>query len=69
MIYQATFDCTIDKSESWYVGDRPEDETCARNADIKFMWADIFRQRFTSGMYEVKNATKEQVEFLENIKL
>jgi D-glycero-D-manno-heptose 1,7-bisphosphate phosphatase len=69
MIYQATFDCTIDKSESWYIGDRPEDEACARNADINFMWADTFRGRFAPGMYEVRNISTKQVEFLENIKL
>lgn len=67
MIYQATFDCTIDKSQSWYIGDRPEDVTCAKNADINFMWADIFRERFRPGMYEVRNATKEQVGLLEDI--
>jgi hypothetical protein len=49
--------------------DRPEDEACAKNAGINFMWANIFRQRFLPGMYEVQNATKEQVAFLENIKL
>jgi D-glycero-D-manno-heptose 1,7-bisphosphate phosphatase len=69
MIYQATFDSTIDKSESWYIGDRPEDEACARNADINFMWADTFRGRFAPGMYEVRNISTKQVEFLENIKL
>jgi D-glycero-D-manno-heptose 1,7-bisphosphate phosphatase len=69
MIYQATFDYAIDKSESWYVGDRSEDEACARNADINFMWADIFRGRFAPGMFEVRNVSTKQVEFLENIKL
>lgn len=48
----------------WYVGDRDEDEAAAAAANINFMWADIWRDRFKPGMYEVK-----QVEFLENIEL
>lgn len=32
----------IDWNESIFVGDGPEDEQCARNARIKFQWADEF---------------------------
>ena len=32
--------------DCWMVGDRPEDEQCANNAGINFMWADIWRQRW-----------------------
>lgn len=67
MIQRATNDLDVDINNSWSIGDRLEDEACAQNAGINFMWADIFRQRFLPCMYEVKNATKEQVAFLENI--
>jgi len=32
--------------DSWMVGDRPEDEQCAKAAGIDFMPADIWRDRF-----------------------
>jgi D-glycero-D-manno-heptose 1,7-bisphosphate phosphatase len=32
--------------DCWMVGDRPEDEQCAQNAGINFMWADIWRERW-----------------------
>lgn len=53
----------------WYVGDRDEDEQAAAAANINFMWADIWRMRFTPGMYEIRSATPQQIEFLEGINL
>jgi D-glycero-D-manno-heptose 1,7-bisphosphate phosphatase len=53
----------------WYVGDRPEDEQAAQTADLNFMWADTWRDRFTPGMYEINLATPQQIEFLEGVKI
>jgi len=39
----------IDWQESIFVGDRPEDEECARNAGIQFAWADDFFGRTNNG--------------------
>lgn len=36
----------------WYVGDREEDEQAAKAANIDFIWADIWRRRFTPGVHE-----------------
>ncbi len=36
----------IKLADCWMVGDRPEDEQCAQNAGINFMWADIWRDRW-----------------------
>ncbi len=46
-------------------GDRPEDEQCAQAAGVNFMWADVWQQRFTPGIYEFKAVNVEQVGFLE----
>lgn len=35
----------VDWENSIFVGDRPEDERCARNAKIEFKWSDIFFER------------------------
>lgn len=32
----------VDWDHSLFVGDRPEDAQCAKNAGIAFQWADIF---------------------------
>lgn len=69
MIYQAVFDFGIDLTKSWMIGDRDEDEKAAQAAGINFMWADIWRMRFTPGMYEIKSATPQQIEFLEGVNL
>ncbi len=42
-----------------------EDEQCAQAAGVNFMWADVWRQRFTPGIYEFKAVNVEQVRFLE----
>jgi D-glycero-D-manno-heptose 1,7-bisphosphate phosphatase len=56
-------------SKVWYVGDRDEDEQAAGAAGINFMDAETWRMRFTPGIYEVRQATPQQVEFLEGINL
>lgn len=53
----------------WYVGDRDEDEKAAAAANINFMWVDIWHERFKPGIYEIRQATRSQVEFLEGINL
>ena len=69
MIYRAANDFEIDLSRSWMIGDRDEDEKAAIAAGVNFFWADVWRMRFTPGMYEVREATPQQVEFLEGINL
>lgn len=66
MIDLAIGDYQIEKGDSWYVGDRPEDEQCAITAGLHYMEAGMWRNRFLPGMYEVKPATIEQVKFLES---
>ena len=34
-------------NEAWMIGDRPEDEQAATAARIGFMWADIWREKFS----------------------
>lgn len=69
MIYRAANDFEIDLSRSWMIGDRDEDEKAAIAAGVNFMWADIWHMRFTPGMYEIRQATPQQLEFLEGINL
>lgn len=67
MLYRAAREYQIDLKQSWMVGDRTEDEMCANNAGVSFMPADIWRMRFTPGVYEFRKTTREQLGFLENI--
>ncbi|MHC5747777.1 MAG: HAD hydrolase-like protein [Nostoc sp.] len=69
MIYRAASDFEIDLTKSSMIGDRDEDEKAAVAAGLNFMWADVWRMRFTPGIYEVRQATPKQVEFLEGINL
>lgn len=69
MIFKASIDFGVDLTKSWMIGDRVEDEKAAIAASVNFMWADIWHMRFTPGMYEVRQATPQQVEFLEGINL
>lgn len=39
----------VDWDKSLFVGDRPEDEQCAKNAGIAFQWADDFFNRGEAG--------------------
>ena len=34
-------------ADCWMVGDRPEDKLCAEAAGVNFVWADIWRYRFS----------------------
>lgn len=69
MIFEAGIDFSLDLTKSWMIGDRSEDEQVAAAAGLNFMWADVWRMRFTPGMYEIRTATPQQVEFLEGINL
>lgn len=69
MIYRAVKDFDIDLTKSWMIGDRPEDEGAAIAAGINFMDAETWRMRFTPGIYEIRQATQSQLEFLEGINL
>jgi D-glycero-D-manno-heptose 1,7-bisphosphate phosphatase len=68
ILYQATFDYGIHWTQSWMVGDRPENEA-ATVAGVNFMDADTWRNQFLPGMYEIRSATPKYVKFLEGIKL
>jgi len=49
----------------WYVGDRDEDEQAAAAAGLNFMWADVWRMRFTPGMYEARQALDIEKRFID----
>lgn len=68
MLIKASKDYGFDLSNSWMVGDRPEDMEAADNAGCDFMDAETWRMRFTPGMYEIRNVNLNQIEFLEVIK-
>ncbi|MEG4327903.1 HAD-IIIA family hydrolase [Microcoleus sp. herbarium5] len=41
-------------SDSWMIGDRPEDEACAAAAGVKFIWASVMHAKFAGpGMREI----------------
>ena len=70
MLYRAFIDYNGGDfcEDSWMIGDRPEDEQAATSAEINFMWADIWRNRFLPGLHEFDNLSLEQVKFLEELK-
>lgn len=48
--------CGIERTnpvQVWMVGDRHEDEAAANAAGVNFMWADIWRDRWTSSEYKI----------------
>nr|WP_263012676.1 HAD-IIIA family hydrolase [Laspinema sp. D3d] len=51
-------------SQTWFIGDRPEDEQAAEAAGTQFMAADIVRARYLPGFSELQ-VNVEQLEFLE----
>ena len=57
------------RHESWFVGARAEDEQAAAAAGINYLDAAIWRSRFLPGVHEMPPLTKEQIEFLEGVKL
>lgn len=58
MVMRAIDSCgLIDANEVWMVGDRLEDEGCARNAGINFCHAEIWRNIF-GGAYNVNNVNE-----------
>ena len=48
MIFLASLDYDIDLDLSWMVGDRPEDEGAAVNAQVEFVQTQNWQQRFLS---------------------
>ncbi|MEH2152087.1 polynucleotide kinase [Nostoc sp.] len=57
-----------DAEQMIMVGDRPEDEQAAANANINFCPAQVWRDRFRTGMF-THHVTPEQLKFLEGIEL
>jgi len=54
MILLAASQTLADLSDSWMIGDRPEDEACAAAAGVKFIWASILHAKFAGpGMREI----------------
>jgi D-glycero-D-manno-heptose 1,7-bisphosphate phosphatase len=54
--------------EVWMIGDRPEDEQSAINARVNFCPAEVWRDRFKTGMF-THQITPAQLQFLEGVKL
>ncbi len=52
-------------AEVWFVGDRPEDQQAAAAANINYLDAALWRQRFLPGMHNFGRVTHEQLRFLE----
>jgi len=52
--------------ECWYIGDRDEDKQAAQAAEVNFLPASIFHDRFRSGLTEM-TVSREQLRFLEGI--
>lgn len=53
MLRLAMWQYDISPQHSFYVGDRPEDEEAAMRANVHFMPADIWHERFRTGVYKV----------------
>jgi D-glycero-D-manno-heptose 1,7-bisphosphate phosphatase len=63
MILRAIEDLGKPLGEGWMIGElpeaaalryRPEDQQCAAKAGLNFLWADIWRQRFFTGSYQIE---------------
>lgn len=65
MIEYCLIENKCDRNECWMIGDRPEDEECARNAGINFLPADIWHQRHRPGIHQFEGLSWEQIRFLE----
>lgn len=55
-------------SQTWYVGDRLEDEQAAEAVGVNFIRAEVWRDRFRPGMHS-HEVTPHQLQFLEGIPL
>jgi len=53
MLKFAMWQYGIPERQAFYVGDRPEDEEAAMRAGVNFMSADIWLERFRTGVYKV----------------
>ncbi|HLO52519.1 MAG TPA: HAD-IIIA family hydrolase [Kamptonema sp.] len=54
---------TEEVEDCWMVGDRPEDQQCAANAGINFIWADYLHAKFQEpGMIEIDPTHLEQTD-------
>jgi D-glycero-D-manno-heptose 1,7-bisphosphate phosphatase len=53
MIQHVLISNEADRLMCWMIGDRPEDERAAKSAEVNFMWADIWRERWRTGEYKV----------------
>lgn len=47
--------------EFWFIGDREEDYEAAKEANIDFMWADVWRSKFLKGLSEI-DLTNRQID-------
>ena len=59
---------THEADQSWFIGDRPEDEQAAEAAGVDFLHAETWRNRFRPGMHS-HEVTPHQLQFLEGIPL
>lgn len=57
----------VESSQTWFIGDRPEDELATEAAGINFLAAQTWRDRFLPGIHEIRNINRKQIEFLEAV--
>lgn len=69
MLRLAIADYNGDFQTACYIGDRDEDEATALDAGIKFLSADVWRSKFTSGVKSFQSLSQEEVLFLQSIEL
>ena len=68
MLKKASHDYNFDLSQSFMIGDRAEDMEAANYAHCNYLDAEIWRMRFTPGIFELQGVTMAQFELLEGVK-
>ena len=57
----------VDWHNSWFVGDRDEDELCAAGAVVNFIWANLFRSYFCSEIVEFPQQRTRMIQQFESL--
>lgn len=69
MLRLAIADYDGDFQTACYIGDGDEDQAAAADAGIKFISADVWRSKFTSGVKKFQSLSQEEVLFLQSMEL